>query len=311
MHGAVTRELKLALIVGVTLVLAVAVLISDHLAAQRRPKTMTDVATQPVMTPTMTPPSAPAPAPVKVAEPPPSSKVLNPSPTAVAEADKHDEPLARITQATPKVSGLDEKTRGELTREVEQRGGTVQGNEIRLGAKPMLNTAEVPAPGAKTYTVAEGDSAFKIAKQQMGDGKHWKELIDANPGAFGAQGQVKVGTKLNIPMLAKAPLKNELMGPPARGEFKPGDSETVTASLRGKSKFTQEPDAPGKAARKDDAKAEKTRVATYTVKRGDTLSEIARRELGSVGRATEIADLNRSVIKDPDNLIPGLAIKLP
>jgi nucleoid-associated protein YgaU len=48
---------------------------------------------------------------------------------------------------------------------------------------------------------------------------------------------------------------------------------------------------------------------TYTVKSGDTLTDIARRELGAASRAQELADLNG--VEDPTKLRVGQVLKLP
>jgi nucleoid-associated protein YgaU len=47
------------------------------------------------------------------------------------------------------------------------------------------------------------------------------------------------------------------------------------------------------------------RPRLYKVRRGDTLSKIAERELGSADRWREIFSLNRDVISDPDRISPG------
>ncbi len=49
----------------------------------------------------------------------------------------------------------------------------------------------------------------------------------------------------------------------------------------------------------------------YTVRRGDTLSKIAERELGNANRWREIFELNRDVIEDPDEIFPGQVLVLP
>jgi nucleoid-associated protein YgaU len=48
---------------------------------------------------------------------------------------------------------------------------------------------------------------------------------------------------------------------------------------------------------------------TYTVRKGDTLSAIAQRELGAASRWREIADLNH--IPDPDLIYPGQELRMP
>jgi nucleoid-associated protein YgaU len=50
---------------------------------------------------------------------------------------------------------------------------------------------------------------------------------------------------------------------------------------------------------------------SYTVKKGDTLSEIAQRELGAASRWKEIFEANRGTISDPDKIFPGQVLTLP
>jgi nucleoid-associated protein YgaU len=50
---------------------------------------------------------------------------------------------------------------------------------------------------------------------------------------------------------------------------------------------------------------------TYTVKAGDTLSAIAKAELGSAGAYMKIFELNKDQLSDPDKIKPGQVLKLP
>jgi LysM repeat protein len=50
---------------------------------------------------------------------------------------------------------------------------------------------------------------------------------------------------------------------------------------------------------------------TYTVKPGDTLSQIAKEQLGSAGSYMKIFDLNKDVLTDPDKIKPGQVLRLP
>ena len=45
--------------------------------------------------------------------------------------------------------------------------------------------------------------------------------------------------------------------------------------------------------------------STYTVQKNDSLSRIAKRELGSYNRWTEIYNMNRDKISNPENIYPG------
>jgi LysM repeat protein len=55
----------------------------------------------------------------------------------------------------------------------------------------------------------------------------------------------------------------------------------------------------------------KAAMKTYTVKSGDTLSEIAKRELGSANKYMEIFNANRDLLSDPDKIQPGQVLKIP
>ena len=50
---------------------------------------------------------------------------------------------------------------------------------------------------------------------------------------------------------------------------------------------------------------------TYTVKSGDTLSAIAKSQLGSAGDYMKIFDANRDQLSDPDKIKPGQVLKIP
>ena len=55
----------------------------------------------------------------------------------------------------------------------------------------------------------------------------------------------------------------------------------------------------------------KASMKTYTVKSGDTLSEIAKRELGSANKYMDIYNANRDQLNDPDKIKPGQVLKIP
>jgi LysM repeat protein len=52
-------------------------------------------------------------------------------------------------------------------------------------------------------------------------------------------------------------------------------------------------------------------TATYTVKAGDTLSKIAKEQLGNANAYMEIFNANRDQLSDPDKIKPGQVLKLP
>ena len=59
------------------------------------------------------------------------------------------------------------------------------------------------------------------------------------------------------------------------------------------------------------APAPSSTARTYTVVAGDSLSRIAKRELGDANKWTAIYEANRDSIKNPDLIHPGQVLHLP
>ena len=54
-----------------------------------------------------------------------------------------------------------------------------------------------------------------------------------------------------------------------------------------------------------------TPAKTYTVKPGDTLSQIAKQHLGNAAAYMKIFELNKDQLTDPDKIKPGQVLRLP
>lgn len=57
--------------------------------------------------------------------------------------------------------------------------------------------------------------------------------------------------------------------------------------------------------------ANQSKATTYTVKKGDCLSHIAKAVLGDSSRWREIYELNKDMIKNPNLIFPGQELKMP
>lgn len=49
----------------------------------------------------------------------------------------------------------------------------------------------------------------------------------------------------------------------------------------------------------------------HTVERGDTLSAVAKKTLGSANRYTEIFEANKPMLSNPDKIYPGQVLRIP
>ena len=54
-----------------------------------------------------------------------------------------------------------------------------------------------------------------------------------------------------------------------------------------------------------------TTQKTYTVKAGDTLSKIAKEQLGDANAYQDVFNANRDQLSDPDQIKPGQVLKIP
>ena len=58
-------------------------------------------------------------------------------------------------------------------------------------------------------------------------------------------------------------------------------------------------------------KITQTEMGKYTVKEGDTLSEIAQKVMGTAKKTQLLIDFNRDVMPNPDRIKPGMVLQFP
>lgn len=219
------RELKLALIIGFSLVLLVTVLISDHLSAARQATLAGVEPTKPLaaVDPTSQaflsfPETAPGAAEPEVAPPmsAPADRLAAPGLDAGTNHPGVGESLARgageqapveFSQAT-RVAAAD----AGLVEAIYQLGGSVVQSddgvrEIRVNAPPALaagaaGPAMEPEDAEIRHVVASGEALYDIAKKYYGAGSKWTLIREANPDRISSTGVVRAGVTIKIPALA-------------------------------------------------------------------------------------------------------------
>lgn len=285
-----TREQKLALILGFALVLFVAVILSDHVSSTRQAEVARIDPPRDAGTGTI--------------EEPGLGRNL-----AFLEETKRPAPATMFIQAGSKTP-----VESREPQAPPQRGPAVvlpapadpfqpfepvasAGRDLMNGQTPppAVQVDSRPAETARTHTIADGDTLWSIAARYYGSGAAHKKLADYNAGRFGSIGDLRVGASLLIP-------PPEALGLPAQDAAAAASSEPKAASAAAPAKKADEPkDAPKK----------KDAPGTYTVRAGDTLASIARKTLGSAGRWEDILDLNRGTIEDETLIPPGTVLRLP
>ena len=170
-----TREHKLALVVGFGLILFVGILITDHLAADTRSHEPLPTARIPDDDPISllgrdTTPLAAEPITAPILDAP----ARQPEIRLETPLDDHRRP-ARPMRATD----------GEATREIED------------GALAGRGMATPPADLNRIHLVREGETLSRIAKKVYGDGGLWRRIANANPKV--TPNALRPGTRLIIP----------------------------------------------------------------------------------------------------------------
>jgi len=160
------------------------------------------------------------------------------------------------------------------------------GEDLRLAAARGDANLDPAAPldegadATQVYRVAPGDSLVKIARKVWQDDSRQaiELLIAANPKLRSRPNRILVGEEITIPDLAAVQAAAEV----ARADDGGGALPPVRPALA---------------------------YEWYTVRKSDSLMEIARRQLKDASRWREIAELNR--IPRPDRILAGRRIKVP
>lgn len=168
---------------------------------------------------------------------------------------------------------------GMTLRIPEARQETATATATPRSPLPQPPTPNSQAP-ANTYTVQAGDNLTRIAKQYLGDGERWDELLEANADQLDRPENLRAGMVLQIPA--------------------PGISDRVTA-----------PTNAASVSRPAPSRNETADARRYTVQAGDNLTRIAARQLGDGDRWRELYEANADQLASPDALVAGQTLRLP
>lgn len=301
----VTRELKLALIVGFSLVLFVTVLVSDHLSRARRAE-LPRIA-EPSTSLTAIPPAAeikpasesnpggreaPAPRPAAPAD---IGSPFGPTPSpAIAGAQPPDGKVALGPMVTPVERGIlppdgaqidnpivfNQTPRSQPAGPETENGDAAAGSDLVLqGVRPQIVEPTL-TPKVTEYTIEEGDTLYELSRRFYKDPRHWKALQAFNRDRLTKDGQPRTGARILIPSLDTLLGRNDTQLAKS-GAIRPTRGETTSA----------------------------LRLTTYKVRKNDTMTGIAQRLLGSQRRVADLIRANPGV--DPNNMQVGTELRIP
>lgn len=315
------------------MLLVVTVLISDHLSKARTSELASTIDETPAMVPVEGPKEALVPQPVAL----PGETSLTAAPVAMGNPAQVDQPIviqqgasqgdSSLAQAietddtiivpsgtgttgVPMVgtvtlsNGMEDLSRAAAGQTANATGSEAGSTEpVAPVISPASVTPATEKQSIRTHTVIAGDTLSKISRKYYGDSKHWKRIAQANQKVIGKNGEIKIGLKLTIPSdQAEAPKS------PTTPKTTLGSTERAVASNEKKTETKELP----KALLKSTKVATTSAAGRYTVKSGDTLSAIARRELGSIRRVKDLVELNKDQLGGNNDAVRvGMVLKLP
>jgi nucleoid-associated protein YgaU len=331
-----TRENKLAMVVGFGLLLFVGILVSDHFStAQRQGSANLD---------------RPDPSRIRVA------RQISIAPIAGATTVQTTEVMAANTSNDVRpTSNLiaapqQEAPRTTGVRPISNVPNTAPETVIASAEKSKTTKVQESEPGVQLHPIAEGETLYSICAKEYGDGSLWKELAEYNKKALPNAAKLRKGVTLRLPPVEQlrrgAVLASTVKG--ARVSVTPQEQEgaALHGSANLNSKFNEQapllaaadiasvemsptktgaqggvievvvanakPAATKTSTQVTSNQANKSATATtYVVQKGDTLSSIAKNKLGKTSRWKEIADANGSTLSNPTALSPGMSIQIP
>lgn len=184
---------------------------------------------------------------------------------------------------------------------------------------------QTPSQPGGFYEVKQGDTLWKIAQEQLGDGNRYREIMELNgmtgteifPGDLlrlpGASGETPSVPETSPSYTEYTVQRGDTLWKIAQAQLGSGSRYREIMELNG---LTSEALTPGQVLRipgsgsggSSTPSAPAPTYREYTVQRGDSLWKIAQTQLGSGSRYREIVSLNGL---QNETVYPGQVIRLP
>jgi nucleoid-associated protein YgaU len=100
-----------------------------------------------------------------------------------------------IAEANPSVDPNRMKVGTKLTIP----GGSSAGESSAASDSPDIARSDRRGGSGKSYTIASGDTLYRIAEKEYGNGNDWRRIYDANRDTLSSPQALKVGTTITIP----------------------------------------------------------------------------------------------------------------
>lgn len=290
-----TRETKVGLLAGMALILLVGILVSDHLSVgQPQPTGELIEFAGGIQDSINANDAVPAPSmrgfnhDRRPADPQPRRELRMPEEIVAPETQTEPQRVAAARTQEPAVEvetftiapPAEPVAVADATPAPAVRAITNEPTVLEAVRRESFIPARVLVPVSKPvrrHTAQE--PLYKIAEKYYNDGNRWPIIQKANKDKVGPQGQVRAGVSLIIPYIEEA---------------SPVDAIAEQAA----------PTPPA-------ATANAVPQRIIRVESGATLSGLAHKYLGNANRWEALLDANKDQLKRPEDLQPGMELKLP
>ena len=266
-----TRESKLALIIGFVLVLVVGVLVSDHFS--QASKMSLEIMPQSVQNEPIAElgPREEAAIERAIDRSPPRVALSTPAQTTTNMSQPQESGYEPVVIDNAPKSSLIEQAFEEARRIASETELPVAAQTSRTKKTQPEPQRTLPEKTYQIYTVQSGDSLIAIARRLLGNPDRYEEIKRLNADILDGGENIQIGMRLKLP----------------------GDARVLTSSTSSRSS--------GQTRSSGDR--------TYTVQSGDSLGMISQRLLGTSKRMDEIVELNN--LADADQIYVGMTLKIP
>ena len=281
-----TREHKLSLIIGFAMVLIVGILMSDHLSGAREAKLveieLPEESASPIIRRQTTAPMLADAAPTNTR---PADRLTHIDDTPSFERfDAPEQTLASADEQSPTfIDSVRENVNNAMSQLRNGNGPrpALQTETITMGqpiGEPEVRDPESKLP-VRVHIVRRGETLWSIAERYYGTGFVHEDLLAYNRSRVRTVKDISPGLNLLIP-----------------------DRSELGLAPRTHASNTQSKIAPPAA---------KMAPRSYTVRKGDTLSEISQKLLGTSKRWEEILALNDDKLDEATDIAIGMTLKIP
>jgi nucleoid-associated protein YgaU len=188
-----------------------------------------------------------------------------------ASDDSDDGGMTRIT-------GVEQSVIDKLLSRQQTALVQTSDDDRRPGSQIAGGTTDGLVARDNKYVIQPNDTLFEVCQRLYGDGTKWRELVAINNGKIRDDGTVFPGVAIDL----VPGVRQGAIGGASRSE------------------------TPERAPEQSEGE-----TRSYTVKKGDTLSEIVQREVGSIRHLERVRTLNPWLEKQKDNIRVGQKLVLP